>query len=96
VRQWVRRQDAPPEEPAAFAAFLAVKARRPHRSLERALDWVLWVYRTLWPVLVREREDGEGGRGGRCLERRACGRFSFSLSHVTRLPPSPSLSPSHR
>ena len=53
VRAWVRRPDAHPDEPAAFAAFLAVKARRPHRSLERVLDWVLWVYRTLWPVLVR-------------------------------------------
>ena len=53
VRAWVRRPDAPLDEPAAFAAFLAIKARRPHRSLERALDWVLWVYRTLWPVLVR-------------------------------------------
>lgn len=52
VRAFLRRPDAHPDDPAAFAAFLAVKARRPHRSLERALDWVLWVYRTLWPVLL--------------------------------------------
>ncbi len=95
MRQWVRRPDAPPEEPAAFAAFLAVKARRPHRSLERALDWVLWVYRTLWPVLVREREDGEGGEGVAAWREKG-GRALFLLSLSRHAPPSLPLSPSHR
>ena len=25
---------------------------RPHRSLEKGLDWLLWVYRTVWPLVA--------------------------------------------
>ena len=97
VRQWVRRPDAPAEEPAAFAAFLAVKARRPHRSLERALDWVLWVYRTLWPVLVRnewrERERGRGAPGQRRgTARGALSQVGVRLPRLSPTAPTPSLS----
>ena len=28
------------------------KNTRPHRALERGLDWLLWVYRTVWPLVA--------------------------------------------